>query len=137
MITRSYTELTRLSSFSERFNYLKLSGSVGFTTFGGSRWLNQILYGSPEWKRVRREVILRDLGCDLGCDDRPIFGKIYIHHINPITKDDLLKRRPCVFDIKNLICCSFNTHNAIHYSDDSILSSEPVVRKQNDTCPWR
>lgn len=137
MTTKTYTELTKLSSFLERFNYLKLSGSVGFATFGGSRWLNQTLYQSQEWKRVRKEVILRDNGCDLGCEDSPIPGKVYIHHLNPITKDDILKRSRLVFDPENLICCSFCTHNAIHYSDESIIPSGPIIRMQNDTCPWR
>lgn len=137
MITRSYSELIKIPTFMERFKYLKLNGSIGEQTFYGHRWLNQVLYQSQEWKRVRREVIIRDDGCDLADSDRKIYGRIYIHHLNPLTIEDITKRHPCVFDLENLICVSFNTHNAIHYSDENLLISDPTVRKMNDTCPWK
>lgn len=137
MITRSYSELVSISSFIDRFRYLKLNGSVGEQTFYGHRWLNQVLYQSPEWRRTRREIVIRDDGCDLADSDRPISGKIYIHHLNPLSIEDILKRRPCVFDPENLVCVSFNTHNAIHYSDEEILIKGPIIRSEFDTCPWR
>lgn len=133
-----YSELITIPTFKERFNYLKLSAAVGDPTFGGHRYLNQMLYRFPEWKRVRREVILRDEGLDLGHPDFPIRGNIYVHHLNPITTDDILERRNCVFDLENLISTSFDTHNAIHYGDERLIEDRvPVERKKNDTCPWR
>lgn len=138
MRQKTYSELCRFSSFEDRFNYLSLQGTVGVQTFGGHRQLNQILYNCPEWKSVRRQIILRDNGCDLGVEDRPIRGKIMVHHLNPITIEDILNRRPCVFDLENLISCSMNTHNAIHYGNDSGLDSYAfATRKTGDTCPWR
>lgn len=134
---KSYRYLQRLNTFLERYNYLRLDGSVGDVTFGNKRYLNQLLYSSEEWKRIRREVILRDDGCDLGHPDFPIGGNVYVHHLNPITLDDILERKPCVFEIDNLICVSFKTHNAIHYGNEEVLPAEPVTRKPNDTCPWR
>lgn len=135
---RTYSELIKLPTFEERFEYLKLSASVADPTFSGHRYLNQQLYKSPEWKLTRREIILRDNGFDLGHEDYPIGGKIYIHHLNPITIDDILERRRCVFDLENLISSSFNTHNAIHYGSEEILSSRiPIERTKNDTIPWR
>lgn len=136
MIKR-YTQLSRLKAFKERFDYLKLDGSVGNETFGSHRYLNQRFYKSREWRRARREVILRDDGCDLGHPDRPILGEIYIHHLNPITLDDILERKPCVFDPENLVCVSFKTHNAIHYGGEDTRPEEYVERQKNDTCPWR
>lgn len=135
--TKTYRDLIDISDFTDRFNYLKVSGRVGDRTFGGSRYLNQQLYNSLEWKRVRREVILRDNGCDLAHSDHPIYGQVYIHHIEPITVEDIVKRRSKVFDPDNLVCVSFQTHNAIHYGDDSLLAKEYVERTKNDTCPWR
>lgn len=137
MIYKTYSELIKLSSFKDRFNYLSLFGVVGKTTFGGHRHLNQTLYQTEEWKRTRREVILRDNGCDLAHEDYPIGGSVYIHHINPITINDILEERPCVFDLENLICVSFQTHNAIHYGSEDLLSRGLIVRSRNDTCPWR
>lgn len=135
---KTYSRLIELCTFESRFNYLSLQGIVGDPTFGGHRQLNQILYSCDEWKTVRRQVIIRDDGCDLGILDRPIRGKIMVHHINPITIDDVLDRRACVFDLDNLICCSMNTHNAIHYGDDKILVAYAFAeRKPGDTCPWR
>lgn len=137
MQTKSYSELAKIKSYKDRYEYLRLNGSVCEPTFGGSRYLNQVLYSSPEWKRFRREIILRDNGCDLGCQDRPIASKVYIHHINPITIEDIKERTSNVFDPDNVICCSYETHQAIHYGDESQLSLDVPVRKPNDTCPWR
>lgn len=135
---KTYSELITLPTFEERFEYLKLSGVVGGFTFGGSRYLNQIFYNTSEWKSAKQKVIIRDNGCDLGIEDRIIRGRLYVHHINPITIDDVIQRNPCLFDPENLICVSFNTHQAIHYSDASLLTpSKPVERKPNDQCPWR
>lgn len=133
---KSYSELIRLDTFEERFQYLKIGGSVGQITFGNKRYMNQLLYTSDEWKICRRDVIIRDCGCDLGCDGFEIHGKILIHHINPITIEDIIERNPRVFDLENLICTSHNTHNAIHYGDESLLIIMPKERKRNDTCPW-
>lgn len=134
---RTYSELITLPTFIERFRYLKLNGSVGMDTFGHDRYLNQILYHSEEWRRFRREVIMRDNGCDLGHEDYEIHGKIIIHHINPITVEDVLRRDPKIFDFENVICVSLRTHNAIHYGDESLLITEPIERTPYDTCPWR
>lgn len=134
---RTYSELSQLKTFKERFDYLKIDGTVGFETFGFDRYLNQIFYRSPEWRMTRRDAILRDEGCDLGILDRPIFGPIYIHHMIPITKEDILNRNPIIYDLEYLICTSYPTHEAIHFSDESILVQDPIIRKPNDTCPWR
>lgn len=135
--TRCYSELITLPTFIERFRYLKLDGSIGMDTFGHDRWLNQVLYRSPEWKRFRNGIIIRDNGCDLGCEDRPIFGKILIHHINPLTIEDVLNRDPKIFDEENVISTILLTHNALHYGDESILYQDPITRQPNDTCPWK
>ena len=137
MSIKSYDELIQLNSFEERFNYLKLDGVVGASTFGYDRYLNQIFYNSPEWKSVRRKVILRDNGCDLAYPDKYIYGKILIHHLNPITKEDIINRSYKLFDMNNLVCISKVTHDAIHYGSNDILISEPIARTRNDTCPWR
>lgn len=134
---KTYQELIQLESFDDRLDYLRMNGTVGDITFGGHRSLNQILYQTPQWKSTRRKVILRDNGCDLAHEDYPIGGSIYIHHINPITIDDILKERPCVFDLNNLISTMFRTHNAIHYGSKGPMSSGLVVRSKNDTCPWK
>ena len=134
---RTYSELSRLSTFKERFDYLKLNGKVGDDTFGHSRFLNQDFYSSPEWRRTRRNIIVRDNGCDMGLDGYSIQGRIYVHHINPITVDDILERRPCLFDPENLICVSSMTHEAITYGIEDMLPTDPVIRRPNDTCPWR
>lgn len=136
-INRTYSELVKLNTFEDRFNYLKLDGKVGKDTFGYDRVLNQLLYSSPKWKRARDKVIIRDNGCDLGIEGRDIFGKVMVHHMNPITVDDILNEESCVFDPEYLICVSHLTHNAIHYSDDNILVKDPIVRHKNDTCPWK
>ena len=134
---RTYSELITIPTFEERFEYLKLNGSVGLETFGHDRYLNQILYNSPEWRRFRPEIIVRDNGCDLACEGYEIFGKILIHHINPITAQDILNRNSKVFDPENVITTVHNTHNAIHYGDENLLITAPIERSRNDTCPWR
>lgn len=135
---RTYTDLIQIPDFMDRFKYLQLNGTVGATTFGGHRSLNQRLYKLPEWRRVRNQVIARDKGCDLAHSDREIKGRAaYIHHINPITIEDILNRDPKVLDPENLITCSFDTHQAIHYGDESLLPHDPVERKPGDTCPWK
>lgn len=133
---RRYSELIELPTFLERFNYLKLTGSVGVSTFGFDRYLNQALYQSPEWKRVRRDIILRDNGCDLGIEDFPL-DRALIHHMNPITAKQIENRDPIIFDKEFLITVSHNTHNAIHYSDDSLLPHPVVERQPDDTLLWR
>ena len=133
----SYSEMMKLETFEERFRYLQLNGKVCESTFHGRRQLNQILYSDPFWKEIRRKVIIRDECCDLAIPDRMISGRVFVHHINPITIDDILDRRECVFDLNNLITVSKRTHDAIHYSNEEILHQGPVERKPNDTCPWK
>lgn len=135
---RSYKELSRLRTFKERYDYLRLHGEVGKDTFGFDRYLNQALYMSPEWRRFRKEVIIRDNGCDLGDPDHEIKGdRIIIHHINPLTVEDVMERAPAIFDMDNVVCVSYRTHQAIHYGDESLLPQEPVQRSAGDTCPWK
>ena len=136
-MNKSYRGLRRLSTFEERFEYLKMNGVVGKETFGFDRYLNQMLYQSREWKHIRREVILRDNGCDLGIFDREIHSQILVHHINPITLEDIEDGAYCIFDLDNLITTTFQTHNAIHYGDISLLPRLPEVRTKNDTIPWK
>ena len=135
--SKSYAELMTMHTFEERFEYLKLNGTVGQETFGAKRQLNQILYKTDRWKKLRDEIIIRDDGKDLGIEDRLIGGRIIIHHINPITVDDVLNERPIVFDKNNLISVSHMTHEAIHYGDADLLMKDPVIRTENDTCPWK
>ena len=137
MIIRTYSELIKLPTFEERFQYLKLNGDVGVETFGFDRYLNQAFYSSDEWKSIRNQVIIRDNGCDLGIEGREIYKRIIIHHMNPITKEDLLYRTEYLLDPEYMICTMKNTHDAIHYGDENLLFKEPVERKPNDTCPWR
>lgn len=137
MITKTYSELILLPTFIERFEYLNLVGKVGEETFGGKRYLNQILYMTDRWKKRRRDIIIRDNGCDLGILDREIFSRLTVHHINPITIDDVLSGNPKVFDPENLITSSDITHKAIHYGDDTLLIKEPIIRREYDTCPWK
>ena len=137
MSIRTYSELITIPTFEERFEYLQLKGSVGKDTFGYDRYLNQVLYRSPEWKRLRNQIIIRDCGCDLACDGYDIYGKVLIHHLNPITVEDVLARSRKVFDPDNLVCVSHNTHNAIHYGNVDLLVTGPIIRTKNDTCPWR
>ncbi len=137
MKIRSYSELAELSTFRERFEYLKLDGTVGDETFGFDRYLNQRFYHSSEWRSIRDHVILRDMGCDLGIDGYTILGRIYIHHMNPVTRFDIVHTNASMIDPEFLICTTHNTHNAIHYGDASLLITEPVERRPNDTIPWR
>jgi hypothetical protein len=134
---KSYSELRQLKSFEERYQYLKLSGTVGKETFGFDRYLNQNLYRSEEWKHCRRLIIVRDKGCDMGCEDYEIYGRIIVHHINPITINDIILRKPKLFDPENLITVSHNTHEAITFGNDNLLMLPPIDRLPNDTCPWK
>lgn len=134
---KTYSELIKLPTFEERYQYLRLSGRVGDDTFGFDRYLNQNFYRSAKWKRIRDEVIVRDNGCDLGMEDRIIYGKILIHHMNPITDKDILNLTDLLLDPEYLICVTHTTHNAIHYGDESLLVTNPVIRTRNDTCPWK
>lgn len=136
-MTRTYSELILLPTFEERFEYLKLSGIVCEETFASKRYLNQALYWSKEWKEFRREIIIRDLGCDLGVEGYEIQTRPLIHHINPITKDMIINRDPLIFSRDNVITTTHRTHNAIHYGDASLIYATPTVRSQNDTCPWK
>ena len=137
MSIKTYSELITIPTFEERFEYLQLKGSVGKDTFGYDRYLNQVLYRSPEWKRLRNQIIIRDGGCDLACDGYDIYDKVLIHHLNPITVEDVLTRSRKVFDPDNLVCVTHNTHNAIHYGDSDLLVTGVITRTKNDTCPWR
>lgn len=137
MKNKSYSEMIKLKTFKERFQYLKLDGSVGEFTFNGSRFLNQAFYRSRQWNEARRKVILRDNGCEMALEDYPINGYIYIHHINPITKEDLMSLSSKIFDSENLVSLSFQTHNAIHYGSEESLPKGPAIRTANDTCLWR
>ena len=134
---RRYSELILLPTLKERFEYLRLDGKVADETFGFDRWINQNFYRSPEWKRIRDQIIVRDMGCELAIPDYTIFGKIYIHHMNPIRKEDIVRMSSLVLDQEYLICCSYSMHNAIHYGNEEMLPTDPVVRRPNDTCPWR
>lgn len=148
MSIKTYSELITLPTFEERFEYLRLDGVVGKETFGYDRYLNQILYTSGKWRRFRDRIIVRDNGCDLACEGYEIYSvrgkdgknygpKILIHHINPITVDDVLNNNPCVFDPENTITTIQSTHRAIHYGDINQVITSPVERSENDTCPWR
>ena len=134
---RTYSELIQLPTFKERFDYLRLDGVVGKDTFGFDRYLNQQFYRSSEWKRIRNQVIVRDNGCDLGIDEYEIHGRILIHHMNPISIEDLQYMSDLLMNPEYLICVSHRTHNAIHYGDESLIVTIPIERSQNDTCPWR
>lgn len=133
---KSYKELSKLKTFQERYDYLKLGDRVGEETFGYDRYLNQALYTSAEWRKVRDQVIIRDNGCDLGAEDRNIGEKILIHHLNPITKQDILERSPVLFDLDNLVCTSKRTHDAIHFGSEEVCYQEPTERTPGDTKLW-
>lgn len=137
MNIRTYSELSQLATFEERYRYLRLGGRVGKETFGFDRWINQMFYKDPEWLKVRDIVIMRDNGCDLGIEGREIYSRIIVHHMNPITKADILDRSKFLLDPEYLICTVKNTHDAIHYGDESLLITLPMERSPNDTCPWR
>ena len=134
---RTYSELSKLKTFEERFEYLKLTGTVGKEAFGYDRYINQILYNSIEWKRLRKKVILRDKGCNLGVEGYDLYGKIIVHHMNPITVDDIVNHSKYVFDPEFLISTNDTTHNSIHYGTDEKPNVTPIERKLNDTCPWK
>ena len=134
---RCYNDLIQLKTFEERFSYLKLHGKVGEDTFGFDRYLNQQLYKSLRWKMARSQVIIRDDGCDLGLDGYQLDNYIVVHHMNPLTLEDLEEERDEIFDPNYLICCSSRTHKAIHFGDENLLSRDPIIRRPNDTCPWR
>lgn len=137
MKIRTYSELILLPTFEERFEYLKLDGRVGEDTFGFDRYLNQLFYRSPEWRRIRDQVIVRDNACDLGIEGRDIYGRVLIHHMNPITARDIENRTDLLLNPEYLICTIHDTHNAIHYGDENLLGKLPVERRANDTCPWK
>lgn len=137
MIIRTYSELIKIPTFTERYNYLKLDGKVGEETFGFDRYLNQVFYRSDEWKAIRNEIIVRDNGCDLGIEGREIHRRIIIHHMNPITVDDIIHRNEDILNPEYLICVADNTHKAIHYGDEELLIKDLIERTKNDTCPWR
>ncbi len=135
---KTYSELITLPTYIDRFNYLKLDGRVGADTFGFDRHLNQMVYQKdPRWRDARDRVIIRDNGCDLGVEGYEIYGKIIVHHMNPITLDDILNDRDWIFDPEFLICTTHITHNAIHYGDVNLLTIAPIERTKNDTCPWK
>ena len=136
-IRRTYSELIMFSTFKERFEYLKLGGRVGEDTFGYDRYINQMFYRSVEWRNFRHSIIARDLGCDLGIPDQEIYGMIIIHHMNPITKDILIKHPEKALNSDEVVCVSDATHKALHYGDSSTLLFEPIIRRMNDTCPWK
>ena len=133
---RTYYELSRLDTFEKRFRYLDLRGVVGNSTFGFDRYLNQLLYHSKEWRRTRDDIIIRDNACDLGIIGRDIFDRILVHHLNPITIENIENRDDCVFDPNNLICTSHNTHNAIHFGGEEVLLKMPKTRSKGDTWLW-
>lgn len=137
MLLKSYRNLILLPTILDRFEYLRIKANVGDSTFGFDRFINQDFYQSREWRQVRMKVIARDEGCDLGVPEYPIGGKVIIHHINPITADDIENASDLLFDMDNLICVSESTHNAIHFGDEMLLPAEPIIRMPGDTCPWR
>lgn len=135
---RTYSELSKFKTFRERYEYLKLDGTVGEETFGFDRYINQMFYKSEEWKRIRNYVITRDNGCDLGMPDRKIVDSvILVHHMNPITKEDIINKNEILLDPEYLITTIKSTHDAIHYGDESLLAEDLVIRSKNDTCPWK
>lgn len=134
---KTYSELMQYKTFTERYRYLQTNKMSHSSSFGSFRIWNQQLYASKEWKQLRSQIILRDGGFDLGCRDRPISGKVIVHHINPLTVDDFKSNAACIFDPENLICVSNNTHEAIHFGDESLLFTELTIRSPNDQCPWR
>lgn len=137
MKIRTYSELIILPTFEDRFEYLRLTGDVGIETFGFDRYVNQVFYRSPEWKRLRREIFIRDNGCDLAFEGHEIFGNYIVHHMNPISLDDILNREDYIMNPEYLITTRLLTHNAIHYSNLGILDLGVKERYMNDTCPWR
>ena len=137
MSIRTYSELIAFPTFEERFKYLQLNGQVGESTFGFDRYMNQVFYRSQKWKSIRDFVIIRDCGCDLGVEGYDIYGKIIIHHMNPLSMRDVETESDFLLNPDFLICTTHNTHNAIHYGDENLLVTAPIERTKNDTCPWR
>lgn len=137
MKIRTYSDLIKLSTFEERYRYLRLDGIVGSETFGFDRFINQDFYRSKEWKSIRDFIIVRDNGCDLAIEGYDIYGKIYVHHLNPVTIKDIQENTAFLMEPEYLISTTLSTHNAIHYGDESLLIQEPVRRSKNDTCPWK
>lgn len=133
---RTYRAISKIKTFEERYKYLRLNGVVGASTFGYDRYLNQMLYKCGLWLQARDDVIIRDDGCDLGIIGYEIHSRIIVHHMNPITVEDIEQGRECVFNPELLICTTINTHNAIHYGDEKLLQKPVIERKKNDTCPW-
>lgn len=136
-MSRCYSDLKQIETFKERYFYLKIHGKVGEDTFGFDRYVNQQLYKSSKWRRTRSQIIIRDNGCDLGVDGYDLSENIIVHHMNPITLEDIEEERDSVFDPEYLICCSARTHKAIHFGDENLLPKEFVERRPNDTCLWR
>ena len=137
MNIKTYSKLIALPTFRERYRYLRLGGTVGEDTFGFDRYLNQELYTSAEWRRTRDQIIVRDFGRDLAMEGRDISGPIIVHHMNPITLEDIINKSDDIFNPEYLICTTPETHRAIHYGDEQLLYLDPVVRMPGDTCPWR
>lgn len=137
MSIKTYSELIALPTFEERFRYLKLDGTVGKETFGFKRRANQEFYHSQAWRSFRSKIIIRDLGCDLGVPGFEIYGSVLIHHLNPVSYDDIVSQHSCIFDPENVICTKLSTHNAIHYGDEDLLIVSPTGRSADDTCPWK
>lgn len=134
---RTYSELVEIDDFYERYEYLRLGDRVGDFTFNGRRWINQEFYTSPKWKKLRNKIIIRDGGCDMAHEDFEIHGSIYVHHLNPVTPEDFETDSEFVWDPEFLVCVAFDTHNAIHYGDTSLLPELLVQRRPRDTCPWK
>lgn len=137
MMIKTYSELIRFKTLEERYRYLWIGGRVGEETFGFDRWMNQVFYKDPRWRDIRDEVITRDNGCDLGLEGYDIHGKIFVHHMNPVTKDDILYNFDSLLNPEFLISTSKRTHDAIHYGNEDLLPQSPIVRTRNDTCPWK
>jgi len=137
MMTKCYSELIKLDTYEERLKYLAIGDKVGKETFGYDRYLNQAFYKSDEWVSTRNKIIIRDNACDLGIDDREINGKVLVHHINPITPDDIKNRSAKLLDPENLICTTKITHDGIHYGNAKVMFIGMTERSQNDTIPWR
>lgn len=134
---KTYSELIRFKTLEERYRYLRIGGRVGEETFGFDRWMNQVFYKDPRWRDIRDDVITRDNGCDLGLEGYDIHGKIFVHHMNPVTKDDMLYNFDSLLNPEFLISTSKRTHDAIHYGNEDLLPQRPIVRTRNDTCPWK
>lgn len=134
---RTYSEMIKLPTLAERFEYLKLGGEIGAETFGFERYLNQKFYRSEIWKRIRNQVIVRDNGCDFGLTDYPIGGRIIVHHMNPVDSNDIIYQREVLLNPEFLICVGERTHNALHYGSFDLLPQDPIERQPNDTCPWK